>query len=289
MTRPRLRGETAAILPWVGAALLWFGVVAPMRADQENRLSQQSRTRRDRLKAEHAVGETAALRERLGRVLGRACRTSSDPAALRQRSVAATAGLSLSPFTLSVTGGADGGALVEASATRGSALELTRRLGDPSRGGFLRSVILRDKGARWTVSAATGVLESVPADILPVPPFCSSVPDPGPAEPGTDAPRPKASPRPDRPPGSTTPAASSLALVAPTPEPPPTPPFTLVAFLNSEGRPRVSIRVRDEVRVVSVGESVDGWACLSIDRDEGATFRSPANVRVVLKARLSQP
>jgi hypothetical protein len=56
-----------------------------------------------------------------------------------------------------------------------------------------------------------------------------------------------------------------------------------VAFLISKGKSRVSIRVRDEVRVVSVGDSVDGWKCASIDRDEGAVFTSPSGGRTVLK------
>jgi hypothetical protein len=68
----------------------------------------------------------------------------------------------------------------------------------------------------------------------------------------------------------------------------PAPPFTLVAFLISKGKSRVSLRVRDEVRVVSAGESVDGWKCVSIDSDEGAVFTSPAGRRAVLKAGSSE-
>ena len=68
----------------------------------------------------------------------------------------------------------------------------------------------------------------------------------------------------------------------------PVPPFTLVAFLISNGKNRVSIRVGDEVRVISVGDSVEGWKCVSIDRDEGAVFATPENARVVLKAGTSE-
>jgi hypothetical protein len=66
------------------------------------------------------------------------------------------------------------------------------------------------------------------------------------------------------------------------PEPPS--PFTLVGFLRSEGKSRVSVRVGGEVRVISVGESVLGWTCVSIDRDEGAVFTSPEKPRLVLRA-----
>ena len=68
----------------------------------------------------------------------------------------------------------------------------------------------------------------------------------------------------------------------------PAPPFTLVAFLISNGKSRVSIRVRDEIRVISVGDSVEGWKCVSIDRDEGAVFTTPEHGRVVLKAGTSE-
>jgi hypothetical protein len=57
-----------------------------------------------------------------------------------------------------------------------------------------------------------------------------------------------------------------------------------VAFLISNGRSSVSVRIDDQVRVVSVGGQVDGWTCVSIDRDEGAVFVSPSGARLVLKA-----
>lgn len=286
MIRSRPSREAAALLPWLAAALLWFGVIAPMRADEGNRLSQQSRTRREKLKAERALRETTALRERLGRALSSACRASSDPAALRQRAVLATAGLSLSPFTLSVTGGTDGGALVEASGTRQAALELTRRLGDPARGGFLRSATLRDKGERWSVAAATGVLESFPAGVLQAPPLC--VP-PGPAPHPSPAPESRARTAPPRPggPRASPSRPSETPSLTPVPDARPLP-FTLVAFLISEGRSRVSLRVGDEVRVIAVGESVGEWTCVSIDRDDGVVFQSPSRGRVVLKAGPSE-
>jgi len=282
MMAPRLSREAAALLPWVGAAFLWFGIVAPMRADGENRLAQQSRIRRDRLKAERSVRDAAVLRERLARALAAACRASSDPAALRQRTVAATSGLSLSPFALSVTGGSEGGAVVEASGPRESALELLKRLGDPARGGFLRSAVLRDKGARWNLSATTGVLESFPEGLIPAPALCSFLSDPASSEPS--APKGPAHPVRMRPtPPSASAGPSPQATLMPSAGAAAEPPFALVAFLSSMGRSRVSIRIGDEVRVVSVGESAFGWTCLAIDRDEGAVFRSHSNVRVVLK------
>ena len=71
-------------------------------------------------------------------------------------------------------------------------------------------------------------------------------------------------------------------------EPAPAPPFTLVAFLISNGKSRVSLRVGDEVRVISVGDAVLGWKCVSIDRDEGAVFTTSEHGRVVLKAGRSE-
>ncbi|MBX7186545.1 MAG: hypothetical protein K1Y01_15500 [Vicinamibacteria bacterium] len=282
----RLGREVRALLPWLGAALVWFGLVAPMRADQENRLSQQSRIRRERLKAERGLHESQALRERIADALAKVCRASPDPAALRQRTVAAAAGLPLAPFALTVTGGPDGGATVEATGVRSAVRELLRRLGDPARGGFLRSVTLREKGGSSSLSATTGLFASFPAGILPAPRPCS-----GAAEPAAvaDPEGPRAAPR------SVVPAPRARPTLPPVPvptipaavEPAPAPPFALVAFLSAEGKSRVSIRVGDEIRVLSVGESVDGWKCVSIDRDEGAVFTSPRG-RVVLKPGSSQ-
>ncbi len=285
MMRRRLSPELAAVLPWLGAAFLWFGVIAPMRAGQETRLAQQGRIRQDRVKSDREVREMQSLGARIGRALGSACRASADPAALRQRAVAATRGLSLSPFSLSVSSGPDGGASVEAEGSRGDVQELLRRLGDPARGGFVRSVSVRDKGARWGVSLATGVLDSFPGSLLSTVPDCSAVPDPGSAE---ASPTPLKSPVPTKP-GPARPVMPVARGSEPTPEAPsqalaPASPFTLVAFLMAEGKTRVSLRVGEDVRVVSVGDQVDGWTCVSIDRDEGATFTSPSGERVVLKA-----
>ncbi len=278
-----LNREVAAVLPWLGAAFLWFGVIAPLRADQENRLLEQGRVRRDRVKADRSAREVLSLLTRVGRALGAACRASADPAALRQRTVAATSGLSLSPFTLSVTGGPDAGAVIEAEGSRDAVEELLRRLGDPARGGFLRSTTIREKGARWSVSSTTGVLESFPGGIVPPRPSCSDLSDPGPTEaaPEPTRVRPRHGPTQLLAPSGQPPDPVS---VAPSPEPTPAPPFTLVAFLMSERRSRVSVRVGDQVRIVAVGDQVDGWRCVSIDRDEGAVFTSPSAGRLVLKA-----
>ena len=288
--RRRPSREVLALLPWLAAAMVWFGVVSPMRADQENRLSQQSRIRRERVKAERELRETETLRARIGGALATACRASSDPAALRQRTVAAAAGLALSPFALTVTGGPDGGATVDASGPRALALELLRRLGDPARGGFLRGATVRDKGGNWGVSVATGVFESFPGGIIATPRACTGIVDPSPSAEASVEPRiPRPAPRPG-PARKATPSAAAPEPAAPMPaiEPAPAPPFTLVAFLISNGRSRVSIRLRDEVRVISVGDSVEGWKCVSIDPDEGAVFTTPGEGRVVLKAGTSE-
>lgn len=287
MMKGRMGREVLALLPWIAAAFLWFGLVVPMRAEQETRLNQQSRVRRERVKAERDARETQALRARVGSALGTACRASSDPATLRQRVVAASFGLPLSPFALTVTGGPEGGATVDASGARGAALELLRRLGDPARGGYLRVASIREKGGAWVISATTGVLESFPGGIMPERPVCSGIPDPPPAEAvaGSQGSKPIRS-GPPRPP---TPALNPPeALPAPTLEPTPGPPFTLVAFLVSVGKSRVSIRVRDEVRVIAPGDEVEGWKCVSIDRDEGVVFASPLHGRVVLKPGASE-
>lgn len=288
MTKRRSSLEILALVPWLAAAVVWFGFVSPMRADQERRLSEQSRTRRERVKAERGLRETQALHARIGSALATVCRDSPDPAALRQRAVAAAAGLPLSPFTLAVTGGPQGGATVDASGPRGSVLELLRRLGDPGRGGFLRSVFIRAKGSIWTLSASTGVFESFPQGVIPAPRVCPGVSDPPRPATASD-PQAEKPPRRSGPPVKPSVPPSGPIVSTPVVETRPAPPFTLVAFLMSEGKSRVSIRVRDEVRVISVGDSVDGWKCLSIDRDDGAVFTSPQGARVVLKAGSPEP
>ncbi len=279
--RRRLSRAVAAVLPWLLAGLVWFGVIPSMRAEQEDRLAQQARARRDRLNSDRAVRDAQALRTRIGTALGSACRASADPAALRQRTVAATSGLALSPVTLAVTGGPDGGALVDAQGSRSAVLGLVKRLGDPGRGSFLRLLTLRERDGRWSVSAATGVLQSLPGGIVGARPNCSDLPDPGAAEAARPAPpsaRPKLAATRSTPNTSKPPAP----LKAPTAEPPP--PLTLVAFLVAEGKSRVSIRAGGQVRVLAVGDQIDGWTCISIDRDEGAVFMSQAKGRLVLKA-----
>jgi hypothetical protein len=273
-----------AVLPWLAAGLIWFGVIPSMRAEQEDRLAQQARVRRDRLKSERVAKDALALRARVGTALGSACRASTDPAALRQRTVAATSGLVLSPVTLAVTGGPDAGAQVDAGGSRSSVLELVRRLGDPGRGSFLRQVNLREKDARWSVSATTGVFQSFPGGIVAVRPNCPELQDPGLGEAATPAPsagRPGTVPAP-RAPAAEKPLDSGGA---PAVDPTPAPPFTLVAFLMSEGKSRVSIRAGDQVRVVAVGDQIDGWRCIAIDRDVGVVLTSAAGGRLVLKAR----
>ena len=176
--KARASREALALLPWIVAAMVWLGFVSPMRADEEDRLSRQSRIRRDRVKAERGLREAQTARTRVASVLGNACRTSGDPAALRQRAVAATAGLPLSPFSLTVTGGPEGEAIIDASGPRGAVVELLRRLGDPSRGGYLRGASLREKDGGFVLSVTTGAFDASPGAIIAAPPACSGVSEP---------------------------------------------------------------------------------------------------------------
>lgn len=284
MRRGALRPEGIAALPWLAAGVLWFGLIVPMRADQETLLGEQGRIRRDRVKTDRSARETKAKGVRAAAALGSACRASTDPAMLRQRVVAATAGLDLSPFALSVTGGLAGGALIEAEGPRSDVQELLRRLGDPSRGGFLRTVTVRQTGSRWNASAATGFVGPAPSGLLPPIPACGASPDVPPAQiplessHGASPPMPR-DVRASRP-------SPPMPILPPVfvPAPEPEAPFTLVAFLHSDGKSRVSLRTGSEVRIVAVGDLLLGWTCVSIDRDEGALFTSPEGERFVLQA-----
>ena len=279
----RLPDLLAALLPWLGAALLWFAVIEPLRAERATRLSDQSQVRRSRVKAERTARTAGALIGRVNGALAAACQASTEPATLRQRTVAATASLNLAPVSLTVTGGADGGATIDAAGARRAARELLRRLGDPASGGFLRSVTIRERDDRWSVSAVTGLLGRFSAGLGPASAPCLAAPSSDPSLPETPPPppsqerwsSPKATPAPV---SMSTETASLPAAPEPTP-----PPFALVAFIESEGKRRVSVRVGGLIRVVSVGDLVDGWSCVSIDRDEGAVFTSPTQGRLVLK------
>jgi hypothetical protein len=283
MRKGALRPEATAALPWLAAGVLWFGLITPMRADQETLLGEQSRIRRDRVKNDRSARETKTLSTRAAAALGSACRASTDPAMLRQRVVAATAGLELSPFALSVTGGPAGGAQIETEGPRAHVLELLRRLGDPARGGFLRTVTVRQAGSRWNASVATGLVGTAPAALLRSIPACGASPDLAPAEtplgsPDTPTPTPEAS-RAARP---SPPMAIPPPVFVPAAEP--AAPLTLIAFLRTDGKSRVSIRAGADVHIISVGDRILGWTCASIDRDEGAVFTSPEGARLVLRA-----
>jgi hypothetical protein len=261
--------------------VLWFGLVVPMRADQGTLLVEQSRIRRDRVKNDRSAREARTLGARAAAALGSACRASTDPAMLRQSVVAATVGLDLSPFTLSVTGGATGGALIETAGPRPDVQELLRRLGDPARGGFLRTVTVRQTGSRWNASVTTGFVGPSPSGLLPPIPACGVISDVAPAEvPVESRSAPSPTPKAIRAARSPTPPPIPPPVFVPAPEPP----FSLVAFLRADGKSRVSLRAGSEVRIVSVGDRILGWTCVSIDRDEGAVFTSPDGARLVLKA-----
>ena len=286
MNSRRMAPEIQALLPWVASGFLWLFVLPPLRSDEASRLSEQSALRRERAKADRAAHDVQNLKARLSAALSRACRASSEPAALRQRTVAATAGLALSPLSLSVTGGSGGGATVEATATRGALLVLVQRLGDPARGGFLRSVSIREKGVMASVSLVTGVLDFAPQGLPTQPGFSlcgedQEPPGPAPAQPGS-TPRlgPRANRTPD-PPSVTTPRGQPTP--ATSPEGSSAPPFTVLAFVSSESKTRVSIRSGGEIRIVMVGDQVDGWRCLSIDPDAGVGFVSLSGERVTLR------
>ena len=281
MRKNAQRPEGIAALPWLAAGVLWFGLIVPMRADQETRLGEQSRIRRDRVKNDRSAREVKTLGARAAAALGSACRASTDPAMLRQRVVAATVGLDLSPFTLSVTGGASGGALIETAGPRQDVQELLRRLGDPARGGFLRTVTVRQTGSRWNASVTTGAVGPSPSGLLPQIRACGATTDAPPAEIPLES---RVVPQPT--PEAIRAARSSTPLPIPPPVfvPPPAPPFTLVAFLRADGKSRVSLRAGSQVRIVSVGDRILGWTCVSIDRDEGAVFTSADGARLVLKA-----
>lgn len=281
MRNRALSRNALAALPWLGAALLWVFLVEPMRAERENRLVEQSQIRRDRLKADRTAREAGILRARVQTALGSSCRASTDPAAIRQRMVAATAGLDLAPFSLSVTGGPEGGAAIDTEGPRGSVEELLRRLGNTRQGGFLRSVALRSKGTFWGATATTGVIGALPRTLAAAAAECAGAKDPQQdptPTPSATAPLPIAQPR-------RSPTSSRLEIPPPVfvPAPEEAAPFALVAFLRSSGKSRVSVRVGSEVRVISVGDQVEGWTCVSIDRDEGAVFTSATKPRLVLK------
>jgi|CXWL01.1.fsa_nt_gi hypothetical protein len=278
----RLPEGLAALLPWFGAALMWFAVIGPLRAEKATRLSEQSQVRRAKVKAERTAREAQSLTTRINTAMPGACQASTEPASLRERTIAATTSLNLAPVSLTVTGGADGGASIDAAGSRRASRELLRRLGDPAFGGFLRSVTIRERGDQWSLSAATGLLGRFPAGIGPASAACGEVPfsEPPPLETLTPPSQERWSPE------VATPAAISLPsetepLLAAAEAPPP--PFILVAFIESEGKRRVSVRVGGEIRVVSVGDTIDGWSCVSIDRDEGAAFTSLTRGRFVLK------
>lgn len=279
----RLPDELAALVPWVGAALLWFVVIEPLRAEQATRLLEQTQVRRGRLKAERTARDAQALAARIDAAMAGACQASAEPAELRQRVVRATAALNLAPVSLSVTGGPEGGAAIDAAGSRRAVRELLRRLGDPASGGFLRSATIREKGETWSVSVTTGLIGPFPQGMGPAPSACAAASPPQ-EPPPTETPAPSLS-RP-RPPTVATPRLSPrdepvFAPVVPEPTPPP---FTLVAFLEAEGKRRVSVRVGAEIRVISVGDRIDAWTCVAIDRDEGAVFTSSTGGRLVLKA-----
>ena len=288
MTPRRARPELQALLPWLAAAFLWFTVLPPIRSDEAGRLAEQSAIRHDRVRADRAAREVENVRIRMGAALGGLCRASSDPAALRQRAVAATSGLPLSPLSLSVIGGPGGGASVEAAGPRHALITLARRLGDPGRGGFIRSVSLREKGALSSLSVTTGVFDSVPSGLLPtsVRPACREEADFPPDAPRSDANAAvRAAIRTTRPLRPAVPLLSQTEPVASAPlEAAVVPPFALVAFVSSAGRTRVSLRAGEEVRFADAGDVIAGWRCVNVDRDAGAEFVSPSGVRVTLRA-----
>ena len=267
--------ELTAALPWFAAGFMWFAVVVPFRASQETGLADQAQVRRERARADRALRASEAQKGRIATNLASACRASAAPADFRQRVVAATSQLELSPFSLSVT---SDGAAIETSGSRSTLFTLLARLGDPARGTYLRTISIRDRGGDTALSVSVALFAAAPGTIL------GSVPDCGaPVEPPPQAPdRAPEGPVKIRPP------AAGRPTPMPPPQPstslPPPPPFSLVGLLVADGKPRVSVRVGDQIKVLSVGDDVLGWRCVSIDPHEGATFVSSAGEKIVLKS-----
>ena len=282
MNRPWSSPRFRALVPWLMTALVW-GVLAPPGSSLEEKLALQTRARRERREADRMAAQVSGLSSRIDRALATACRPAPDAASLRQRAIGATRGLALSAFSLSVQGGGapGGGASVEASGSRASVMRLVERLGDLSLGSFLRTVTLRETDSGLSASIGTGMFEAPPAraggrrDLRACgtePEVATDDPNPAPSPLAAVSPR---RPRPEPP------------RVIPTPEPAMSPapmaPFTLVGFVGSGSRLRVSIKLADEIRIVGPGDMVEGWRCVSIDPSEGAVFES-ASERVVLRA-----
>jgi hypothetical protein len=269
------RHELRALAAWLVAAAVWVALVSPIRAEREGRLDQQSGIRRERLHSTRAAHETSILQSRIDAAFAGACRVENDPSSIRQRAIAASRGLALEQFSLTVNPGPPAGTQVEAIGPRADLLTLARRVGRPENGGFLRNVALRERDGTWSLSATSGVIAGdgrLAAGTRP----CAAAAEPMPRPDATPVVAvPRSRPRPS-------PSATPIELV-PTPEPEPPAPFVLVGLLRSEGRSRASIRVGSAVRVVSPGDVVEGWKCLSIDRDEGVVFEFQGGRRVVLR------
>lgn len=275
--------ELTVLAPWLLAALVWFGLLAPLRADRDGLLRDQARIRRDRLRAEVKAKELEGVKARVSKAFEGACRAPGDPASLRRRLVVQSRGLPLSRFALAVSGP---GASIDAEGSATAVAELARAIGDPRQGLFLRSVSLTQRSGASALSAVVSPLPAAPPlKALPTLGLCGEGP---PVSVAVPTPAPSASPRgPRRPAGAqavrpSPPPATPPDLV-PTPAPTPeAPPFSVVAYLMSAGRSRVTVKFGGEVKLVSPGESLAGWRCVSIDRNDGAVFESPSGARVTL-------
>ena len=268
--KPEDRKLVRALIPWAGAAAVWL-LVAPSASEDAERLARQSHLRRDRATADRASGQVEALKSRAVSALSSACRASSDAAALRQRAVAAAAGLDLRSFSLAVSGGAGGGATVDTVGSRAAIDTLVARLGDPARGGFLRSASVRTRESSFAATVTTGVINDFKVSGGVVRP-CAERDDspkagPSPSPAPTQPPRP----RPVRATPTIDPTPSVNATVEPV-APEPATPFTLVGFVGTARSARVSVKLGDEIRIVGLGDSVAGWRCVAIVPPEGATF-----------------
>ena len=256
--------------------------------EPENRLGEQGRIRRDRMKADRSLAEMGLLRlpSRGGLEFRRAV-----PPPIRRRFDRARwlplRDCPCPPSRLSVTRRSGGGRGDRGGRARVRGHGITRRLGDPS------AAASSDRCPCATRSGG-GLPPRPPVFFGPAGQPC------GPAPPipgskvllqGRDLAEPVASPAPGDPSG---PARSK----APELQAPRCPrhrlsrprvrPSTWWPSCSRAARVASPSRLGDEVRVVSVGDRIEGWTCLSIDRDEGALFsRLPAQ-QIALRAAQGQ-
>lgn len=267
-----------ALAPWMAAALISLGPLTSAREEASALAGEQTAERARRLRTEKSLRNLEALAARVEKFTG-APTAAGEPlsaAALRRRGVDALRGLSLAPATLSTGASLGGGISIAGEGSLGTALELLARLGDPGRGSFLRSFVLRGEGRDLSVTAEAGVLPlaqglTPPRLALPRDPFAF-----GSARPS--APRAATSREPSRP--APTPEIVTPAVATPTG---PVVPFTLQGIVRRGATVEAAILLGGVVRLIKPGDRISGWTCESIDADLGVVFSSATGGRVRLR------